>query len=286
MTKKQQKIEALCHVIFWLLLFTSVNVDWSANWFDKSIRPKTPAPLSVLIFPIWFYLNAFWLIPKYLKHRKWLSYLGMAFVVFILPEILRSFLMTIFYPNIDFYTELNSRDSLFFGAPGIFFLAMNFSFGYRFSKDWILNRNKIEEMKQEKESLEEAEREKANKPVIAVMTDPEAETLLQNLQQLMVNDKPYLNAKLTLAELAKLANSSDKKLSYVLNQKLDTNFYSYLNSFRIEAFKEQVKEQKNQNLSLVGIAKDCGFKSKSSFYRAFKAEMGMAPTDYIKQNQR
>jgi len=282
MTKTQQRIEIFIHVLFWLFIFTFVNVDWTSDWFDKSIRLKTPAPLIVLIFPIWFYANAFWLIPKYLKHKKWLKYLFYFILVFILPEFIRSFLVSYFDPSVDFFQEFQSRDSFIFGGPSPFFMVLNFSFGYRFSKDWILNRKRIEEMKKEKKLQLEEEKKKANKKATPALSEVEAVKLLTDLKLLIDKDKPYLNSELTLADLAKLLNTSDKKLSYVLNQKLDTNFYTYLNGFRIEAFKEQVGQEENKNLSLVGIAKDCGFKSKSSFYRAFKSQMNMSPTDYIK----
>ncbi len=282
MTKNQQRIEIVIHILFWLFIFTFVNVDWTSDWFDKSIRERTPAPLIVLIFPIWFYANAFWLIPKYLVHKKWLRYLFFFVLVFFLPELIRAVLTSLFDPRINFFSELQGRDSFLFGAPSPFFLVLNFSFGYRFSKDWILNRKRIEEMKKEKDLQQEAEKEKANRKVAPVLPESEAIKLLKDLKVLMDKDKPYLNAELTLGELAKELGTTDKKLSYVLNQKLETNFYTYLNSFRIEAFKAQVGQQKNQTLSLVGIAKDCGFKSKSSFYRAFKSELGMSPTDYIK----
>ncbi|MEM6803057.1 MAG: helix-turn-helix domain-containing protein, partial [Bacteroidota bacterium] len=81
-------------------------------------------------------------------------------------------------------------------------------------------------------------------------------------------------------------DTTDKKLSYLLNQQLATNFYEYINKHRIAHFKQALSDKKNSNYSLLGLAYDAGFKSKSSFYRIFKKETGMSPSAYLKKIQK
>lgn len=110
----------------------------------------------------------------------------------------------------------------------------------------------------------------------------ETQELLLQLVQTIKEHKPYLNASLTLRELAEMIPTTDKKLSALLNQALGTNFYDYLNKLRVEAFQEKWISGEYKNYSIVGLAELCGFSSKSSFYRAFKKETGISPSEFMK----
>jgi AraC-like DNA-binding protein len=96
----------------------------------------------------------------------------------------------------------------------------------------------------------------------------------------MLYEKPYLNPILSLGDLAEFLSITDKKLSFVLNQNLNTNFYDFINQYRIDDFLEKAKLEAYANYTLFGIAQDCGFNSKSSFNRIFKNKMNMLPSEY------
>ncbi len=99
--------------------------------------------------------------------------------------------------------------------------------------------------------------------------------LLQHMQQ----EKPYLDPKLTLAELAEQLNISANQLSQVINQQEQVNFHDFVNKYRVEEFIE--KAARNNNFSLLGNALDSGFNSKSSFNGVFKKHKGMTPSQYL-----
>ena len=103
------------------------------------------------------------------------------------------------------------------------------------------------------------------------------------LEEQLVTQKPYLNPDLTLRDLSKIVQTTDKKLSVYLNQHLNTSFYDFINLKRINEFKRRSEHGDIENYSVVGLALECGFKSKSSFYRSFKKHLSTTPTASLKE---
>ncbi|NJO70042.1 MAG: AraC family transcriptional regulator [Bacteroidetes bacterium] len=110
----------------------------------------------------------------------------------------------------------------------------------------------------------------------------DAELLHQKLIQLMNDKKPYLEPKLTLNALAAELNISVNYLSQLTQPVVrDKNFYDFVNGFRIEEFKSRVLSPKNQHLTILALAFDSGFNSKSSFNLAFKKHTGLTPSEFL-----
>lgn len=109
----------------------------------------------------------------------------------------------------------------------------------------------------------------------------EAELIHQRLMQLMNDEKPYLEPKLTLNTLANELDISVNHLSQLINQYQGKNFYDFINGFRIAEFKARVLSPKNKHLSILAIALDSGFNSKSSFNLVFKKHTGMTPSQFM-----
>ena len=112
----------------------------------------------------------------------------------------------------------------------------------------------------------------------------EVEQHIQNIKATIVNDKLFLDEDLTLTSLADKVNLSDKKLSAIINHKMNTTFYDLINTYRIEEFKKRIISEEFENLSIFGIATDCGFKSKSTFNRLFKLKEGVTPSIFKKNS--
>lgn len=108
----------------------------------------------------------------------------------------------------------------------------------------------------------------------------EINMLKDNFENYLSEAKPYLNEDLTLGKLADGLEISDKKLSALLNHYLDTNFHDLINEHRVKAFKEKLKDENYSHYTLLSLAYDCGFKSKSSFNRIFKKNTGISPSKY------
>jgi AraC-like DNA-binding protein len=69
----------------------------------------------------------------------------------------------------------------------------------------------------------------------------------------------------------------------VINTRLNKNFYDYINAQRVEAFIRLVAEPQYRRYTLLALAFQCGFNSKSSFNRNFKKVMGDSPSEYLER---
>jgi len=114
------------------------------------------------------------------------------------------------------------------------------------------------------------------------LTDSEAKQHAGNLADHMKSAKLYLNPDLSLSQLAADLNISVHYLSQVINEQFNLNFFDFVNGYRVEAFKEKIKDPEYRNYSLLGIAFECGFNSKSAFNRIFKQATGLTPSQYKK----
>jgi len=103
-----------------------------------------------------------------------------------------------------------------------------------------------------------------------------------NIKKLMEQEKIYLNPELNLIEMAEYVNMSRNQLSEVINSGFKQNFNDFVNTYRVNAFKNMIKNDKHKQLSLLGVALDCGFNSKATFNRVFKKITHVSPTDYLK----
>jgi AraC-like DNA-binding protein len=110
-----------------------------------------------------------------------------------------------------------------------------------------------------------------------------AESIHQSLTQAMRDRKLFTNSELTLAELAEALAVHPNNLSQVINTYEQKSFYDYINLMRVDEFKRLASLPENQKFTLLGLAQNCGFNSKTSFNRNFKNATGLSPTEYLKQ---
>lgn len=114
------------------------------------------------------------------------------------------------------------------------------------------------------------------------LKEVEKEELLHQLTKYMVNEKPYLNENLTLKELANMLETTPNNLSQIINEKFKKNFYEFVNEYRINEVKCLLADPKYSYYSMLGIAFECGFNSKSTFNSVFKQFTGKTPTEFKK----
>jgi AraC-like DNA-binding protein len=102
------------------------------------------------------------------------------------------------------------------------------------------------------------------------------------LHELMNAQKPYLDSELNLIKLAELVNMTPHQLSYIINTGFNANFFQFINTYRVEKAKELLLNEEMNKLSILGIAYESGFNSKTSFNTTFKKITGQTPSEYKK----
>lgn len=114
-----------------------------------------------------------------------------------------------------------------------------------------------------------------------LISDEELIKIKTALENLMDSQKPYLDSELNLIRLAEMLSVSTHHLSYVINTGFGKNFFQYVNEFRVDHAKKLLKES-NSKLSILGIAYESGFNSKTSFNTTFKKLTGQTPSEFRK----
>ena len=118
------------------------------------------------------------------------------------------------------------------------------------------------------------------------LLDSSTDKLIQRgywLQHQMKVKRFYLDADLSLNSLAKELGISIHELSRIINTGLRKNFNDFVNEFRIQDVTRKMKDPVYDRITLLGIAYDCGFNSKTTFNRAFKQIIGKNPAEYKTQ---
>ena len=119
-----------------------------------------------------------------------------------------------------------------------------------------------------------------NKYVTSMLSDEEMEKIVGLLENTMQTKKLFLNPDLKITDVASEVSLPRKQISQAMNEKLNNNFYNYVNRYRIGEAKRLLEDIKFSQFSVEGIAHQSGFKSRSSFYTAFKNETGVTPNQF------
>ena len=104
--------------------------------------------------------------------------------------------------------------------------------------------------------------------------------LLERLIEFFVLEKPYLDSRLKVADVAEKLNSSQKAIAAALKGHTDSNFNAFTNRFRVDTAIAMMDNPSFKHYKIEAIAKDSGFGSKSNFYDTFESFTGVKPNYY------
>ena len=247
-------------------LFIRQNNEWAeANTLTIQSTALSIVLLLVIQLSIYTYLiyressEAKRVLREFQKVKKWLNYLIGSWGFLI------GFLLIAVPIALVFIEEVDDNSALFYKSLGIIIGLFIYLLGYLY----LLKYARVVETYTDrimKFSFSEEE------------LDDKKEQILLTLRK----EKIYQDPGLTIAKLAGHLNWPINSVSSIINESLQTNFNDLISKHRVMEFKDRVLEPDSNKYSIVGLGQEVGFSSKASFYRAFKKETGMTPSDYIK----
>ncbi len=275
-------IHSLWYVIYvttLLFLFPHVDLEYGFLIFNETIPPSIQySILTALAISGGAY--AILSLRTLLSHKKnlqknfsytekinldWLKWIVISFVsLFIIL-----FFLIKYGVSLEVF-ELNSLFKIVGATLTVYVLLMGF-FGLRQSSPFVDMQASLNTEVKPKKSYGKSG-----------LNDKDIEEIYQHLLSFMDEKQPYLQDDLNMQTLSSLLQTKSNYLSQVINQKAGMNFFNFVNSYRINEVKEKLKDPKFDHLSVLGIAFESGFRSKASFNKLFKNQVGMTPTEYKK----
>ena len=247
------------------------------QWFlDGKLNQPWAITLFKLLHPAIYFIICVRLVFDYRKHlSNTASSIDVAFhrwlLIFCLVLILPMLVVLVF--AITSYQYVSA--TTFFGGLFLFVLAVHLatmvkpSLFHAFPHQMLIpNSSEEKKQKYENSKLQEAQKEK----------------YVEKLQTFVTTEKPYLEPELTLAQLSEKVNIPAHYLSQIINEKLKINFLDYINGYRVKEAQTKLIDPNLSHYTILSIAYEAGFNSKSTFYTAFKKGTGMTPSQYRKQN--
>lgn len=128
----------------------------------------------------------------------------------------------------------------------------------------------------------ETSEDKKNTPSLS---HEECLLIMRELKSIIEKEKAYFNPEFRLNDLAKSSNISAHKVSHVINRIEGISFSDFINRYRIEEAKIMLVSEKHKTHTILAIAHEVGFNSKTAFYNAFKKQCNLSPSAYIKENK-
>lgn len=104
--------------------------------------------------------------------------------------------------------------------------------------------------------------------------------MVELIKNYMTENEPYLDASLSLHDLARQTKIPSRELSLAINHHLNKHFFDFVNEYRIEKAKQMLTDPDKKEFTVLEILYEVGFNSKSSFNTAFKKHTGITPTQY------
>lgn len=111
----------------------------------------------------------------------------------------------------------------------------------------------------------------------SALSSDHAKNLAARIESAMRKDALYLDPNLSLHKLSQQVGALPNHVSQTLNQQIGASFFDYVSNWRIEASKQLIA---TGDATVLDVAMEVGFNSRSAFYKAFKRETGMTPKRY------
>ena len=115
------------------------------------------------------------------------------------------------------------------------------------------------------------------------LSEKDTLALIEKLNTTVEKKKLYLRSDLTLTQLSEELGTTPNNVSWLLNTVYQQNFYDYINMYRVREFIAKLEKGEHKQQTLLALSMDSGFRSKSTFNKAFKNETNETPSTFIKK---
>lgn len=227
------------------------------------------------------FINTLFLTLAYIKIKKvkfavelsnidkvnyiWLKRLIVISIVIYIAIIQNDIILAYRWDNLVLHTKIEST------IQGTFFIAMSY-FAIRFPLFSLYG------------DFKDDTHIKKDKYASSTLKPDISDKLWNDIQHAVKEDKGYMNPEYRLNDLAKSVDRSLHNVSQVINERTGKSFSDFINKYRVEYAKELLLDDNNRNFTILAIAYEVGFNSKTSFYNSFKKETGVTPTQFKKDN--
>jgi len=150
----------------------------------------------------------------------------------------------------------------------------------KLKKMQITNEELSDQIEETQEELKQISEELDSKYASSSLGERDLNSYKTLIGEFMDKEKPYLDNELSIRKLASVLDMQPHHLSQVINSSFDMNFYTFVNNYRIDEVIRLMKEPERNHHTILAIAYDSGFKSKSSFNTIFKKMTGKTPSEY------
>lgn len=272
------------YLVYRFIIF-SQDLDFK-DWYDDHVQAPLVQPVQNVALFVWNAAYIFLSIRHYYNYRKWLDQ-HFSNTVNIQFDWLRNFLFLFSFLLVisaafdltdSFIVKLSYRQIFYYEvilACLTYYLAIA---GYLRSETVLLNYEPGAANEEDRAEIENTDNPEPKKKRGAI-AGSDLESLKLRLEEVMRSEKPFLEPELTLTDLSRMIGINPGTLSYVLNSGFGRNFNDFINEYRIEECKNRISAGTG-NLSLLGVAFECGFNSKATFNRAFKKFTGVPPSNF------
>lgn len=171
--------------------------------------------------------------------------------------------------QVNFYLKPKFHQTLFFKILVIILAAFLLPFPFLYLRRYLIDRR--------------LEREKyKNKTRTFALPPEDTKAYIRKLLYLLEVEKIYKDSDLSIKSVASKLLMSSRSLSEIINDELKMSFIEFITDYRIKEAQRILKDPKTRNKSVLEIAYEVGYNSKSAFNRAFKNVSGMTPSQFRK----
>jgi len=243
--------------------------------YDVFTNSEYGTILSALNLTLWMiYLPLAYKTIRKAKNEKSISsqYQSLLNILFIIIVI--SLFLEILDDINDWISFLPEIE--FFDIVDLLFLGMIYFVSYKA----LSQPHMFHDIEKLRPKIEPAERYAGSK-----LSNVKLKGIQNNLEQTMLEEKLYLKGDLNLQELADKLQVSRQYLTQVINEKMNCNFNDYINAFRVEEFKKRARLDTAKQYTILALALDSGFNSKTTFNTIFKKHTGLTPSQFRNQSE-